>query len=355
MSLPHTFFVSRGGNSAAFEWADFQTGDSYQGGIIVRTATTMAVQYYPESRKTLGFSQRPQTRTAQFQVVGQSGFRIYGVGGGAGGFGANGAAGGGGGAFSVGTLISAPDGSFFDLTIGHGGQGGITTGSPLVNGLGGISDNFPTSGGQTQFTWAGFLVLLAEGAVRANEGTNTPSAENLSQGGSAFSQVNNVSAGVELGTGGRGGGRNFAPTAGFNGGAGAGGGNTSGNPSPFYDRGSAGSGRFGGGGGGGNGPGVNTSRTGGAGGTDAFAGGLGGSVDSPATFGSDGLGVAGGRAIIASDATAQFGQNFARGSSGGGGFPGGGGGSSWYGGSIPESIGIGSDGASGLIHIEWDI
>lgn len=352
MSLPHTFFVSRGGSSAAFEWAAFQTGDSYQGGIIVRTATTMAVQYYPESRKTLGFTQTPVTKTAQFQVAGQSGFRIYGVGGGAGGFGANGSAGGGGGAFSVGNLISAPNGSIFDLTIGHGGLGGIVSSSPVMNYFG--VNNFATSGGQTEFTWAGFLELYAQGATVGTPDSNTSIAANLSQGGSASSNVNNVSAGVDLGTGGRGGNRNYGPTPGINGGAGAGGGNTNGNPSPYFDTGSAGSGRFGGGGGGGSAPLSNASRTGGAGGTNAFAGGLGGSVDPP-QYGSDGLGVAGGRAYLQIDPVAQFGQGLNRGSAGGGGFPGGGGGSSWYGGSLPDNTGVGADGASGLIHIEWDI
>ena len=48
--------LGRGRGTSKADWADLQSGDVYQDGIVVRTANTMAVQYYPPSRKFSGVS-----------------------------------------------------------------------------------------------------------------------------------------------------------------------------------------------------------------------------------------------------------------------------------------------------------
>lgn len=358
-------FNPGGGDTS--DWADLQTGDPYQGGVINRTANTMAVWYYPSSRKTTGLNPStypPANLTGgSFEVRGQSNIQILGVGGGAGGRGNNSHAGGGGGSFGT-SFFSVSDGDTFSITVGAGGVGGVhEPSSPDISYLG-SSNNNSTDGGTTRITRAGVLDLQATGGTVGNRTSNTTSAGDLGQGGTGSTITNNTGASIAHGTGGRGGGRNFAPNNGTNGGAGAGGGNTSDDPDG-YDDGSDGSASsnhssnnaFSGGGGGGSAPGAASLRPGGSGAGNGSDGGLGGSTSVP-TFGQNGGGVSGGRAYIQADAASQpnVGNNWNRGSAGGGGWPGGGGGSSWYGGPYDTGeLGLGADGAAGVIEIKWNL
>jgi hypothetical protein len=350
--------------SAPPPWINFQTGDSYLGGKIVRYSTTMAVRWFPASRATTGLQSTPTPlSTTQTIPAGITSVSIYGVGGGGGGTGSNTCGGGGGGAFEV-NGVAVSEGQSFSVTAGIGGLGGVAQGvGVLIQYLG----NYPTDcGGQngsaSTFALSGGISLFAGAGTSGNTNVQNPTSQSdCGQGGSGAVVANPVGYAVALGVGGKGGSRTVIPTAGTNGGAGAGGANDTGpSGATDFDRGSAGSGRFGGGGGAGNAPGNANLRTGGAGGTEAGAGGRGGSTDSGGTFGLNGAYVgsasvanAGGRAYIASDGGVIGTGNFTRGSSGGGGFPGGGGGSSYYGGSWSTDIGIGSDGASGMVQMEW--
>ena len=353
------------GGGSSFPWLNLQTGDSYLGGVVVRYSTTIAVRWFPASRVTTGLQSTPAPlSTSQVIPAGITSVSIYGVGGGGGGTGANTCGGGGGGAFAV-TGVAVSTGQSFSVTAGRGGMGGVYQGTVAATQYLG---NYPTDcGGQngsaSTFALSGGIDLFAGAGTSGTTSAQNPTDPALcGQGGSGAVVANPAGYSVTLGTGGRGGSRTLIPTAGTNGGAGAGGANDSGpTGATDFDRGSAGSGRFGGGGGGGNAPGDQNLRTGGLGGTEAGAGGRGGSTDAPTgTYGLNGaysgsasVANAGGRAYIASDGGTIGNANFQRGSSGGGGFPGGGGGSSYYGGSWSDSTGMGSDGSSGMVQMEW--
>jgi hypothetical protein len=356
-----------GGGKVVYPWESWQTGDSQLGGVVVRYSNKIGVRWFPQSRVTLGFANNMSSlSTTQTIPAGVSSVDIFCVGGGAGGTGANSCAGGGGGFVSATGVVVSGGTTSVNIQAGRGGKGGVLTGSMAAsNYVGNYPDDAGGQSGAASFvTISGAIDIAANGGTAgATSVSNTTNASELGQGGTGVVNSNPAGYTTSTGTGGRGGGRNFAPTAGTNGGAGAGGGNTSDNPDG-YDNGSAGSGRFGGGGGGGNAPTSSwtvNSRPGGAGGTEAYAGGYGGSVtDGNPQFGQNGLGDtywnAGGRAYTASDGNSisPISTNLVRGSSGGGGFPGGGGGSSWYGGTPNTGdLGFGSDGASGMVQIEW--
>lgn len=356
-----------GGSKVVYPWESWQTGDSQLGGVVVRYANKIGVRWFPSSRVTLGLANNMSSlTTTQTIPAGVSSIDIFCVGGGAGGTGANCCGGGGGGFVSATGVVVSGGTTSINVQAGRGGKGGVLQGSlGAANYVGNYpSDAGGQSGAQSYAIISGVIDIAANGGTAgATAVSNTTNANELGQGGTGVVNSNPAGYTTSTGTGGRAGGRNFAPNSGTNGGAGAGGGNTSDNPGG-WDNGSAGSGRFGGGGGGGNAPmttWTTNSRPGGAGGTEAYAGGYGGNTAEPnQVFGQNGLGGtywnAGGRAYQASDGNSisGIGTTLIRGSAGGGGFPGGGGGSSWYGGTPSEgNIGMGSDGASGMVQIEW--
>ena len=353
------------------EWLSLQSGDSYEGGIIYKVdATTYQLWYYPESRTTGGIASNSTPISGTFTVDQQTQIKVYGVGGGGGGRGENSHAGGGGGAFTT-DYFDVGNGEQFSYTVGAGGRGGVSSYTSTSVPYLGDSNNDSTAGGDTTFTAvAGNLVLSATGGGVGNNVTNTSSSPDLGAGGTGSIPNNARSIAMVPGTGGTGGGRNFQAGNGTAGGAGGGGGNSSGSTGPnsnipLWDKGGNGSGSFGGGGGAGNapgGPGPSLRPGGSAPGTYAYDGGDGGRTDAPATYGQNGDDMRGkvgfpnafyggaGFALQASNFPLPGGYPGGSlvGGGGGGGFAGGGGGSSWY-----NPGGVGADGASGVLVIEW--
>ena len=365
---------SVGGGGITADWLTLVSGDSYEGGIIYKVdANTYQLWYYPESRTTGGISSNSTPLSGTFTVDQQGQIKVYGVGGGGGGRGENSHAGGGGGAFTT-DYFNVDNGEQFTYSVGAGGRGGVnntTTNAPYL----GDSTNNSTAGGDTTFSAdAGDLSMIATGGGVGNRVSNTTSSSDLGFGGTGNIPNNGRSITMTPGTGGTGGGRNFQAANGTSGGAGGGGANSGSgtgptNNVPGYDKGGNGSGTFGGGGGGGNAPGspAPSLRPGGsAPGTYAYSGGAGGSADEPSVFGQDGDDMVGKTGFpVAFNGGGGLAYKYPHlpmpggypsgwpgvaGSGGGGGFAGGGGGSSWYGGR-----GLGADGASGVLVIEWTV
>lgn len=356
------------GGGGGIDWAALATGDLYQGGRVYKPASnTFQVWYYPESRKVQGISYTLQNKTGSFEVRGQSNLKIYLVGGGAGGLGENGHGGGGGGAYTT-NSFTPTDGETFNLSAGRGGRGGVNSTTSAITGLGDATNR--NEDGASSYVVGSGLDILAYGGTKGARTSNSSNTSDMGQGGGTLITTNNRSGGTS-GTGGRGGGRYLGATDGTNGAAGAGGGDDDNDPNGYDDGSdSTGSGYFGGGGGGGNAPNNNTTwtvnfRAGGQGNTYGFNGGYGGGniessnpifgqsgrcpVDNSSTYPNFHAG--GGRSYTQADGTAMS-CAFNRGSAGGGGFPGGGGGASWYGTGC-GNMGVGGDGASGIVVFEW--
>ena len=367
MSLPHSFFMGKGGGG--FEWSALTTGDTYLGGTVLISNNKIMLQYYPTSRKTTGLTSYTSDLTGTFIVPdGVDNIGVWVVGGGAGGTGANFHAGGGGGGAAInGLQVTA--GQSWTYQVGKGGRGGVDPNSTNNSWIGGTVSNFAQNGGTTFFSNSTLSFSVeAPGGTSGNSTTgNSSDTSDFGQGGTGtFTNLGNVSyASAYIGYGGRGGGREYAPTGAVVLGGGGGGGQPTVN---WYSRapGGDGAGRWGGGGGGGcahdnSTSWLSTHYPGGSPGDSnySYSGGYGGHTSSGGgypngRYGSDGGGPAGGRAYQQADGYTLSTGQLTNGSAGGGGFPGGGGGASVYSGDLPQT-GYGGDGAAGILVIEWDL
>lgn len=352
------------------DWGGLSTGDTYQNGKVYKpNATTFQIWYYPQSRKGQSLTYSMSNLSGTFEVRQQTNMKIYMVGGGGGGAGENGSGGSGGGGIIVGGsgYFTPPDLTTYTFTVGKGGRGGVTGTTQSAPGLGNDTNNQPESGQDTTLTGGG-LNLSAGGGP--NHGSNV----NANPGPAASTNTinqNTPSYTIITGSGGRGGSRNYGGSNldGTQGNAGGGGGNNyfPSGAADYDDDGGAAAGYFAGGGGAGNGYrtpwSVNqTTRQGGSGGGYGFNGGYGGNAQTN-NFGQSGIcptdnttdypnfHAGGGRAF---DNTTIGTLVIQRGSAGGGGFPGGGGGSSYYG-DGSSNMGLGADGASGIVCFQWTL